>query len=151
MISLSTGFRNALAVTGSIAATLEGGGTPTFKINVYDGTPPATADAALSGNTLLLTIEDNDGPNGLTLEGTSTNGAVAKTAAQTWSGTSAAAGTPSFFRIYRTGEDPSTLSTTLVRMQGSCSSFGADLNLGVSPLAISTLYTIGAFEIRAPQ
>lgn len=151
MPTLSTGMRDSLAVTGSIQDTLMAGSPATFKITVYDGPVPASANAALSGNTLLLTITNDADPIGLTLQTTATNGAVPKPGAEIWRGVAAASGTQSFFRISRYAEDPSTASTTLVRIQGSCAAYGADLNLGVASLTATTSYTIGAFEIRSPQ
>lgn len=108
----STGLAAHLAVTGSIKAALDG----SF-IWIYSGTEPATADAALSGNTLLVKISvGGDGSTGLTFDATPVNGVLVKTAAETWQGTVVAAGDASFFRMAAT--DPSGASTTDKRLQG---------------------------------
>ena len=69
----STGFRNHLAAGGSFKSAFQGG-----RIEIYTGTQPATADAAVTG-TLLCTVTNNNGahtaevkPSGtLTLAGAS--------------------------------------------------------------------------------
>jgi hypothetical protein len=111
-VKKSTGLAAHLAVTGSIKAALD----DAF-IWIYSGTEPATADAALSGNTLLAKISvGGDGSTGLTFDATPVNGVLVKTAAETWQGTVVADGTASFFRMAAT--DPSAASTTEKRLQG---------------------------------
>lgn len=108
----STGLAAYLAVTGSIKDALDG-----CFIYVYSGTEPATADAALSGNTLLFTVSvGGDGSTGLTFDGTPVNGVLVKTAAEDWKGTVVANGTASFFRMAATA--PTGASTSDVRLQG---------------------------------
>jgi hypothetical protein len=109
----STGLATYMAVTGSIKAALDG-----KFIYVYSGTEPATADAALSGNTLLAKYSvGNDGATGLTFDATPVNGVLKKTAAETWSATVLADGTASFYRMAGATE-PTAASTTDVRLQG---------------------------------
>lgn len=111
-VKKSTGLATYMAVTGSIKDALDG----SF-IYIYSGTEPATADAALSGNTLLVKISvGGDGTTGLTFDATPVNGVLVKTAAENWKGTVVADGTASFFRM--AASDPSGASTSDVRLQG---------------------------------
>jgi hypothetical protein len=82
-LQFSTGLKDSVLVTGSLRAALTNG-----KLQIYTGTPPASADAAVTG-TLLNTYTDTDsGSFDLTFESSTSNGSLVKTAAQTWSGTS---------------------------------------------------------------
>jgi len=64
------------------------------KLRVYDGTPPADINAALSGNTLLAEMTFN-----ATAFGASASG-VATAAAITQDASADATGTASFYRAY---------------------------------------------------
>jgi hypothetical protein len=140
----STGFRDAVMSTGSVKAALTGG-----SIKVYSGTPPSTADAALSGNTLLCTITDNGGAGGLSFETASVDGTLQKLASQTWKGTNAATGTASFFRFVATG-DTGASSTTQVRVQGGIGVAGNDMNLASTSLVATEEQVIDYFAIAFP-
>lgn len=95
MFKKSTGLANAIAVVGSIKDALDGA-----FIYVYDGVEPASADAALSGNTLLMTFsESDDGSTGLTFNATTVSGVLQKTTSEVWKGTVVADGTATFFRM----------------------------------------------------
>lgn len=123
-MKFSTGLRNYMAVTGSLRAAIA-----SCVMKIYAGTEPATADAALSGATLLCTITKNgDGTSALTWEATANDGTLIKMAADAWSGTNVAGGTRSFFRL-ETLADGGTLSTTAVRAQGSIKLAGGDMNM----------------------
>jgi hypothetical protein len=144
-LQFSTGLKDSVLVTGSLRAALTNG-----KLQIYTGTPPASADAAVTG-TLLNTYTDTDsGSFDLTFESSSSNGSLVKTAAQTWSGTSGNAGTAGYFRYIVTG-DTGTLSTSEIRIQGTVGGAGADLFLASTTFADSTLYYIDAFAIAIPD
>lgn len=85
-------------------------------LRIYDGTPPATADTALSGNTLLAELTMGSPPFGAASSGTLTAAAI------TSDSSANATGTASFFRIYKAD------GTTVV-LQGTVGTSGADLNL----------------------
>ena len=140
----STGFRNALMVTGSAKARLDAG-----FIKIYAGTVPATADAALGSATLLCTISDNSGAGGLTFEAAAADGVMSKTAAQVWSGVNAASGTASFFRYVAAGDD-GTLSTTQERVQGLVGFAGSDMNLSSTGLVATETQIIDYFALAFP-
>lgn len=50
-LKTSTGLRNGVLSGGSLKSRLDGG-----RINIYAGTPPATADDAVGAATLLLSL-----------------------------------------------------------------------------------------------
>lgn len=145
----STGLRDAMLNSGSLASVMEAGDGGCIK--VYSGTPPTTADDAVAG-TLLLTITTSGittGTAGSTLLlGAPTNGVLSKEATA-WTGTAIATGTPSYFRHVATG-DTGALSTTQPRIQGDVGLVGAVLNMGVSSLTSGVAYPIDACNYRFP-
>lgn len=125
-LSFTTAVRNAR----QDAITTATGNAALFRI--YDGTPPASANAALSGNTLLAE---------LTCASPFAAGAAsaALTASAITQDSSAnATGTASFFRLYKS-------DGTTVIAQGTVSTSGADLNLNTTsivsggPVAVTSL------------
>jgi hypothetical protein len=141
-ISNSTGYKNAVAVTGSIRSVRNGG-----FLKIYSGTPPTTADDALgTGNTLLVTISDNGGSGGLNFDSTPVNGVLQKDSSQTWSGTAVASGTATFFRWEMSG-DTGNSSTTAIRVQGSVGLIGADLNLASTNITSGSVIVIASYNI----
>lgn len=110
---ISTGLRHHILATGSMKAGIDGG-----VIRIYSGTVPVDADAALSGNTLLCTISNNDAGTGITLDTTPSGGVLQKNTGETWSGTCVASGTATFFRFSGLS-DTGVLSTTEKRVQGT--------------------------------
>jgi hypothetical protein len=85
-------------------------------LRIYDGTPPANADAALSGNTLLAVL-----PLGATAFGAAVGGVVTANAI-TADASADATGTPTFFRLLASN------GTTVV-FQGTAGASGQELNL----------------------
>lgn len=136
----STGLATYIAVTGSIKAALNGS-----KIYIYSGTVPATVDEALSGPVLLTTIDVSG--TGVTFSSTvGTGGVLVKTTSETWTSTVAATGTASFFRM--AAADPSTLSTTAVRLQGTVgTSVLNDLVLTSASLTAGNTQNVDQFQI----
>jgi hypothetical protein len=90
-------------------------------IRVYDGTPPASANAALAGNTLLATLTCS-----ATFAAAASGGVL--TANAITSGTAIATGTASFFRLLRP-------DLTTVVLQGTVNTSGGDLNLNTLSIA----------------
>lgn len=123
-LKISTGLRNAVLVTGSLRSRVNG-----KIIRIYGGSVPATANAALGGATLLCTVSVGGTGTGVTFEATPVDGALVKTAAETWSGTNVATGTATFWRLVDTGDD-GTLSTSAERVQGT---FGGTSGLLSNP------------------
>lgn len=147
-LQFSTGFKDAVLDTGSFKATFDDG-----YIRIYDGTPPADADAALAGNTVLVTYSDNGAAigagNGLDLEAAAVAGAISKAAAQTWKGTAAATGTATFFR-YIQSADTGASSTSEIRIQGTVGGAGADLFVSSTTFTSTVEYTLDLFSISVP-
>lgn len=119
---LSTGYADALNVTGSVKSIMQDG-----VIRIYSGTQPTNADAAETG-TLLMKLTLASGAftpgvatNGLEM-GTSTDGVLSKAAGEVWSGVGLAAastGTDAgWFRWYDNDETTGA-STTAIRIDGA--------------------------------
>lgn len=147
-VRLSTALRTALAGSTGFAATFANG-----IIEIYTGTQPATADAAVAG-TLLGTVTLASGAftpgvatNGLTFA-SAANGAVSKSGV--WSFNGVAAGTAGWFRLKGNAVDAGALSTTLPRLDGSVATSGADLNLSNIVIAIGAPSTIDSFTFTIP-
>lgn len=105
-------------------------------LRIYDGTPPADANTALSSNTLLATLTMSATPFGAASGGTLTAASISNDSSAD------ATGTASFFRILQS-------DATTVVLQGSVSTSGADLNLNTTsivsggPVAVSSLVITG--------
>lgn len=113
----STGLLNYVADTGPWADALAGG-----RLEIYDGTPPLSANSAVTG-TLLLTITD------LAFPGPAVNGLLTGNPALEWKGAVVASGTARYFRYVVNPGDTGALSTVLRRMQGTVGTSGADMNI----------------------
>lgn len=122
--SITTAARNAAAdaVTALIGTT--------GKIRIYDGTPPADANAALSGNNLLAELPMANPAFGAASAGVSTAGTITADASAD------ATGTATFFRIL-TGAN-------VVVIQGSVGTSGCDLNLSSTSIVITTNVSISS-------
>ena len=147
-VRLSTALRNNLAGTTGFAATFANG-----VIDIYSGTQPASADAAITG-TLLGRVTLNSGAftagtatNGLTFAAAS-GGAVSKSGV--WSFNGVAAGTAGWFRLKGNALDNDGVSTTLPRVDGSIATSGADMNLSNISVAVSSPNTIDSFSFQIP-
>ena len=106
-------------------------------IHIYEGTQPANANTAISGQTLLVSLTVT-GSFGTDSNGTITLSSVAN-------GTAVATGTAQFFRI--TKSDNST-----VVMDGSVGTSGCDMNLNNTSIAATQVVSITSGTIiRANQ
>lgn len=115
-IKTSTGLRTHLAVTGSIKAAFDGG-----QLMFYEGTEPATADAAVAGTLCWTVTVDGDG-TGVTFESAAVDTAAVKETTETWQGATVA-GTPNYWRLIGSTEKAGSIggiSTTNARIQGTC-------------------------------
>lgn len=147
-LRLSTKLRDNLAGTTGFASTFANG-----VIEIYSGTQPATADAAVTG-TLLGTVTLNSGAftpgvatNGLTFAAAS-NGAVSKSGV--WSFIGIAVGTAGWFRFKGNAADAGAISTVLPRLDGSIATSGADMNLSNIAITIGAPNTIDTFTWTQP-
>lgn len=154
-LSYSTGLANAVLTLGgtSFADTLGG-----FVIDVYSGTRPATADAAVvtSASTVLLgTIT----LNGVAATGTASayvvhmgsavGRSVDKATAETWQFKAGAAGVAAWFRL-RQPTDDGLASTTEVRIDGSIGTFSGDARLSSTDIVVDNVYTLNRFKLTWP-
>jgi hypothetical protein len=141
---ISTGLRNHLAVTGSLRAAFNADS----RLSIYAGTEVATADADATGATLLCVIT---GPAsaGLAFEPTATSGVLAKSAAQTWSGTNLASGTATWFRLETLG-DTRGASTSALRVQGNIGTAIGDMVMVQNVLTSGNVKTIDGGGLTFP-
>lgn len=142
MILLSTQLENAVLATGSYKSLLDTG-----KLYIYSGPVPASADDAVDGSCVLLCTVSNGG-TGVTFDGAPVNGVLSKTAAETWSGTNAASGTPSFYR-FCVGADTGSGASGAgnYRVQGT---IGANSSYDLFPggdLTSGNTYTLDTFQL----
>ena len=142
-VKISTGLAEYLAGTGSLRAAFHG----TSRISLYAGAEVANADAAASGATLLCTILSSASP--LEFEAAVTGGIVTKATAQTWSGTNAASGTATWFRVEITTDDRST-STSALRLQGSIGTVVGDMVMTNPVLVSGNTKAIENFRMAVP-
>lgn len=106
-------------------------------INIYQGTQPANANTAISGQTLLVSLPISGS------FGTDANGTI--TLSTVTSASAVATGTASFFRIFKSD------GTTVV-MDGSVGISNADMILNTTAIANTQTVTINSGTIiRANQ
>jgi hypothetical protein len=124
-------------------------------IEVYAGTRPVNADAAVSG-TLLGTVTVNGGAfvagqaaNGLEW-GTAADRAIDKASAETWQFTAGASGTATWFRIKGNATDAGSSSTSLPRIDGTISAFGGDATLSDTNIVSGNVYTLNRCKFTWP-
>lgn len=143
-LKISTGLRNAMLVSASFV-----GAFTTPKVLIYSGPVPADADAALSGNTLLCEVSDDDTGTALSFEAAAVDGTLSKLSSQVWSGENIASGTASFYRLCNDA-DAGAASTTLPRVQGTIGVAGADMNISNPTLVAAALQPVDYFSIAFP-
>lgn len=146
MIKQSTGMRVALATTLSVKEALDGG-----FVRLYTGTVPASADAALPGDAVLIN-EISAGGTGtaVTFEDNAPSGVLVKRVSENWTGNNLVAGTPTFFRYVKAG-DAGDASASAIRFQGSVGGPGADLIISSLPLAANAPQTFNLFRLAIPE
>lgn len=154
----STGWGKARMDDSPLRTIADGG-----FIKIYGGsgvTPPASADAAVTG-TLLATISLNSSGTGLTFD-TSVNNPVTfvtdsaglkyavliKPPAATWSGLIAASGDAVYFRYVKAG-DTGALSTTDIRAQGTIGVSAADMLWTNIALVSGNTKAINLFQFKS--
>lgn len=125
-LSYKTSLRNTMldAITSAIGTS--------GLLRIYDGTPPADANTALSGNTQLASMACS----ATFAPGASGGVLVANSIA---ADTSTVAGTATFFRFLTSG------GTCII--QGTVGTSGADLNLPTVTFTNGGTVTVGAFSL----
>lgn len=107
------------------------------KIIIYNGTEPATADTALSGNTVLATFTLSNPAFGAASNGVITLSGTPLTVA------ASASGTATFFRLLRNN------GTTVV-LQGAVGTSGQQLNLNTTTITSGVNVTITSGTVTVP-
>jgi len=144
MAKISTGLRDHNLVSGSLKSGIDGGA-----IYVYSGTVPATADAALAGNTLLAVISNNAAGTGITMAAAAASGVLGKNAAEIWRGLIVADGVASFYR-FASLTDAGALSAVDKRIQGTIGTVGADLNFSNVNFVSGNYRQIDNYNVALP-
>ena len=147
-LKASTGLRNAVLADGSFRGTMEAGNN--CRLRIYDGAPPASADAAVpAGHALLVEITVDGAGAGLTFEAAATGGTLEKNGNEDWQGTVSNTGTARYFRLIADGDD-ATESQAQPRLQGEIATTGAELNLSSVELTESAVQPIDFFVVNFP-
>lgn len=136
-VKVSTGLRNRVLDTGSLKSRLALG-----FLKIYSGTPPASADDAVTG-TLLATISAGGAGTGLSLAASAADGVLTK-AAEVWSGAIVATGAASYYR-FSAASDTGVSSTTEERIQGTVGLAATDMIL--TSVSFTTNPSISAMPI----
>ena len=144
MIKISTGLTDAMMNNTGATAALN---AANLELRIFSGPEPLTADAALTDETLLVTIQVNGG-GGMQFA-FANEGTIMKDIDQSWLGNVMATGTPTYYRLCPMS-DGNTASTTAVRVQGSVGATG-DLKLGTTTLATGNPQSIDFYQLRLPQ
>lgn len=105
-------------------------------LRIYSGTPPANANAALSGNTLLAELTCASPFAAGAASGVLTASAITQDASAD------ATGTATFFRVYKS-------DGTTVAYQGTVGTSGADLNLNTTSIASGGPVSVSSLTITA--
>ena len=153
-VRLSTGAVNALAGGGA--------GDGSFKdifanavIVIRNGTQPATADAAETGDVLGMITVDGDtftagvADNGLNWDA-AVDGVCAKPSAEEWAIIPSASGAAGYGRLY--ANDMTTgASTTAVRMDLACGVGAGELRFSSTSLTATVKSVVNSLNITVPK
>lgn len=143
MAKFSTGLRNTMLGTGSLRSVMDG-----TVMRLYSGSPPASADAAVTG-TLLCTLSVNGSGTGVTFETIPADGVIAKEPAEVWQGTNAATGTVAYARLVATSDTGNT-STTANRIQVTVGNTSTDILVANTLLTSGQTFTLNYFNVELP-
>ena len=150
---ISTGLQGHLMATADLKSALDGTVIKIYGDAVSQAAAnaliPATADAAIGSATLLSTISVGGAGTGITFEGTPVNGAIVKTAAETWLGTNGNSGYAAFYRI-ELASDTGALSTTAIRAQGTVGQLNTDLIIAAAYMTSGQEQRIDSYVIGIP-
>lgn len=155
-LSYSTGVKNAMfnstANDGLPLAEIFKNGI----IEIYSGTRPTNADAAVGAGTLLGRVTVNGatftpGSPGAGLNlGTAVDGAIDKASGEVWQFSGITNGTATWFRYKGNAVDAGSASTTLPRIDGTISSFSGDVTLTNTSIVANNIYTFNQCRFAWP-
>lgn len=134
---------NAVVLAGlnAMVDLIDGGTTPV--LNIYDGTPPADADTALSSNDLLAQL-NMDGTAAFGDAADDTPGAIATAAAIADETSALDTGTATFWRMLT--QDGGT-----VRFQGTCGTSDADMIMNTTSITTGSVVSCSSATISLPE
>jgi hypothetical protein len=139
-----------------VASTTGASGVITLTAKPGLGSLPNTWVPAGTGTTISFASASNmasgvTAVNGLKW-GDVAAGVLSKLALQTWSGVAVATGTAGWFRFEAAVADAGALDTTesVKRMDGACSTSGAELNLSSTAILNTATQTIDTFTVTLP-
>ena len=135
---------NAVAQAMLIALGTQADAGTAAVINIYSGTVPTNADAALSGNTLLAQLVCSANVFSGVSDISASNLARATLAAITPDSSADASGTATFFRILT-----QNAGTTIA--QGTVGTSGQDLNLNTVSITAGSQVSITSATIDLPE
>lgn len=133
---LSTKLCNSILDTGSIK-----GSFTNMELRIYSGTPPATADAAITG-TLLVTVKNG---GSYATFGSAAAGVMGINGTETWSGSSTPGGVASHYRLVSNADDDGATGATYPRVQGTIGVGGSDMNVGTTTIGVGATFTVNTF------
>lgn len=141
---MTLSIANTSAITGCDAfvdACDAGSTDPQATLVIYSGTPPALVDSALSGNTVLASLEMSNPAFGAAVD--ISPGARATAAAISDDTAADATGTATFFRILDRNNVP--------KIQGSVGTSGAELNMNSVAIQINATVSITSLTVTMPE
>ena len=147
MIRASDAMLNAMLDGGSGGGVK--GGLDACLCAIYAGAQPASANDGATGVLLGTMSVDGDGTTGMTWDA-AVAGVISKAAAENWRVTWAAAGVAGWFRFYAPGDTISADDATKCRVDGSCGTSGADMNLTNLQTVIGRVDTVDGFILTLP-
>ena len=132
-----------------LMAIAEGASGNLYVQSRIDGLDFTLADAGGGSGTItsVTQVEAASSVNSLRF-GSPAAGTLAKNA-DVWSGVGLANGVAGYFRLV-TSQDGGLLSTTDIRIQGTISTSGADLNMSSLNIALGATQTIDQFQLTFP-
>ena len=142
-MKFSESLVNYMLSTGSANSALTN-----FAITLFDGTEPALASDAITGDTIIMFTVNNDGTTGMTFSAAASK-VMNRTSSESSSGTCLKSATPTHFRIHLVTENPRT-ADTFRRVQGTCGPNALYDMIVVNPLVISTTYPLGTLPVTIP-
>lgn len=147
-LKLSTGIRNGMLGDDCFTNLMASSVIRIYGSNDANSSEPASADAAVPGNAVLLcTIT---GPMGAALEYEApAGGIVSKLISQAWQGTNVASDTATWYR-HEDVADTGVASTSAPRLQGTVGVVGAELNLSNVNLTNGAPQTIDYYSVALP-
>lgn len=139
------------AVPGGTARALINGNMKLYIYGYTAGTgvlsAPATADATVGSNVLLCTV--SNGGSNVNMAADPVAGVLQKLSSETWSGTNAATGTATFWRLQLPADVAAgnLASTTYARWQGTIGTGGTDMVVDTVALVSAAPFAVNNFYL----